>query len=164
MSPSVQEIRGITDQVEGWLGKREGPYLYALAKIGSKKGAVVEIGSWKGKSTIWLAKGSQEVKGGKIYAVDPHVGGADQEQIGYKNVRTEEEFIANIRKAGVESMVVPVVKTSTEAVQGWNHPIGLLWIDGDHSYESVHNDFFSWVPTLFWGGLSHFTTRIRGRE
>ena len=152
-SPSNQEIRAIADRVDGWLGKREGPYLYKLARIGSKIGVVVEIGSWKGKSTIWLAKGSGSVRGGKVYAIDPHIGGADQEKIGYRNVRTEEEFRLNIRMAGVDSHVVPLVKTSEEAVREWDQPIGLLWIDGDHSYESVHNDFFSWEPWVVEGGV-----------
>lgn len=56
-SETLQYIRQMTDSVDGWLGRREGPYLYALAQIGSRLGAVVEIGSWKGKSTIWLAGG-----------------------------------------------------------------------------------------------------------
>lgn len=140
-STSVQQIRRITDKVDGWLGSREGPYLYSLAKVASPMGAVVEIGSWKGKSTIWLAKGCQAVNGEKLYAVDPHRGGS------------EEEFRKNIGMAGVDSFVTPIVKTSMEAVRGWDRPIGLLWIDGDHSYESVRHDFFSWEPKVVESGI-----------
>jgi len=86
----IRNIQKITSNVDGWLGKREGPYIYSLAKIGATRGVVVEIGSWKGKSTIWLAKGSEAVQGGKVYAIDPHIGGADQEKLGYKNINTEE--------------------------------------------------------------------------
>lgn len=150
---SLRNVQRIAALVDGWLGKREGPYLYALAKIGSCLGVVVEIGSWKGKSTIWLANGSLAVKGGKVYAIDPHVGGPDQEMIGLRDVRTEAEFRDNLRKAGVESAVVSIVKPSMEVLKAWDKPIGLLWIDGDHRYESVRDDFFGWEPHVGEGGL-----------
>lgn len=140
-SDSLKSIREITDQVDGWLGSREGPYLYFLAKMGSRLGAVVEIGSWKGKSTIWLAKGCEAVLGAKVYSVDPHGDGS------------EKEFRQNIRMAGVEPFLVPLVKPSMEAVKRWDQPIGLLWIDGDHSYGSVRSDFFSWEPHVVEGGI-----------
>ena len=140
-SDSLKDIQKITDQVDGWLGRREGPYLYSLAKIGSQLGVVVEIGSWKGKSTIWLAKGCEAVLGAKVCAIDPHGGGS------------EKEFRQNIRLAGVEPFLIPIVKTSMEAVKGWDQPIGLLWIDGDHSYESVRNDFFCWEPYVVERGM-----------
>ncbi len=138
---SVQEIKKITDKVDGWLGRKEGQYLYSLAKLGSKLGGVVEIGSWKGKSTIWLAKGCEATPGAKLYAIDPHRGGS------------EEEFRRNIRMAGVESVLVPIVQASMDAVQGWEQPIGLLWIDGDHRYESVRDDFFVWERHVVEGGI-----------
>lgn len=150
---SVQEIQKITDKVEGWLGKREGPYLYSLAKIGSTNGVIVEIGSWKGRSTIWLAKGSEAVHGGKVYAIDPHVGSPELKELGYQEKHTLEEFSLNIRMAGVESVVKPVVKTSVDAMKDWSLPIGLLWIDGDHEYESVKEDFFGWEPYVVEGGI-----------
>lgn len=154
MSPvTIQEIRAVVDKVDGWLGKREGPYLYSLAKLGSQLGVIVEIGSWKGKSTVWLAKGSEAGRGTQVYAIDPHVGGPDQEKLGYKNVNTVEEFGKNIKLAGVETIVTPLVMASMQAVEGWNSPIGLLWIDGDHSYDSVRSDFYSWEPFVTEGGI-----------
>ena len=152
-SLSIQEIQKITDRVDGWLGKWEGPYLYSLAKIGSTKGAIIEIGSWKGKSTIWLAKGSKAVNGEKVYAIDPHIGGPDYEKLGYKDIHTEGEFKENIRIAGVESIVILLVETSMEVVRRWDLPIGFLWIDGDHGYKSVRDDFFSWEPYVVEGGV-----------
>ncbi|MBM2805376.1 MAG: hypothetical protein HW419_3269, partial [Deltaproteobacteria bacterium] len=89
---SIDRIHALSDRVEGFLGRREGPYLFRLAKRGARLGVIVEIGSWKGKSTIWLAKGSEAVKGQLIYAIDPHTGGADFETLGYTKVDTEKEF------------------------------------------------------------------------
>ena len=54
------------------LTPNEGRYLYKLAQLNHGKGAIVEIGIWKGKSTIWLAFGSMGAGGDKVYAIDPH--------------------------------------------------------------------------------------------
>jgi predicted O-methyltransferase YrrM len=153
---SVEEIGRIAQGVEGWLGRREGRYLYALARVGSEKGVIVEIGSWKGKSTIYLAEGSRAGGGASVYAVDPHVGGPDQEKLGIRDVNTEAEFRENIRRAGVDGLVIPVVQASMDAVRGWSKPIGLLWIDGDHRYESVRDDFVFWEPHVVEGGILAF--------
>lgn len=155
-SPFIQEICAIADRVDGWLGKREGPYLYELARIGSKIGVVVEIGSWKGKSTVWLAKGSAAINGGRIYAIDPHVGSPELKMLGYSEADTHGEFLKNIRTAGIESLVHPLIKTSMEALKEWSFPIGLLWIDGDHNYESVRSDFFGWEPFVVDEGIIAF--------
>ena len=90
------EVRRYTANVEGWLDDSEGAYLYSLAQQCSKLGCIVEIGSWKGKSTIWLAKGSESVGGEKVYAIDPHT----PDGISEKGLRE------NLRMAGVESTVV----------------------------------------------------------
>jgi|GEM_PF-1024736 len=130
-----------TAKVEGWLTEKEGLYLYSLAKVCCKLGCIVEIGSWKGKSTIWLANGIRAVGGGKVYAIDPHWEG------------TLESFKQNIEDAGVESIVIPVLKTSMDALRDWDKPIGLLWIDGDHDYRSVRSDFLGWFPHVVKGGV-----------
>lgn len=140
-SKTLKYIRQLTDSVDGWLGRREGPYLYALAQIGSQLGAVVEIGSWKGKSTIWLAGGCGSAPEAKFYAIDPHEHGS------------EEEFRRNMKRAGFDSLVCAIVKPSMEALKLWNQPIGLLWIDGDHRYESVKSDFLGWEPFVVEGGI-----------
>lgn len=89
--------------VPGMLSQNEGEYLYHLAQLNPAKGVIVEIGSWKGKSTICLALGSMAVSGEKVYAVDPHKPLAEE---GYTE-DTEAQFRENIRNAGVESHVVP---------------------------------------------------------
>jgi hypothetical protein len=138
---SIRETRKIADRVDGYLGRREGAYLYSLAKLTAGKGDVVEIGSFKGKSTIWLANGRKANPGEKIFAVDPHKYG------------TEQEFRQNIMAAGVDDVIIPIVKPSAEAVLTWSRSIGLLWIDGGHSYDEVRTDFISWEPFVSDGGV-----------
>lgn len=142
------------------LSQNEGEYLYHLAQLNPAKGVIVEIGSWKGKSTICLALGSMAVSGEKVYAVDPHKPLAEE---GYTE-DTEAQFRENIRNAGVESHVVPMVMASEEAAKGWIEPIRLLWIDGDHRYEQVKLDFHLWEPHVIESGIvaMHDTIRKKG--
>ena len=147
-------------KVPGMLTQNEVEYLYRLGQLNPGKGVIVEIGSWKGKSTICLARGSMAVGGEKVYAIDPHRPLAEE---GYVE-DTEAEFLTNITQAGVETHVVPMVLTSKEAVTGWNQPVRLLWIDGDHRYEYVKQDFLLWEPHVIEGGIiaMHDTIRKQG--
>jgi len=153
----LEVINNFVSKIDGWLSFEEGKFLYETAKGISGKGVIVEIGSWKGKSTVWLAKGSQAGKKVKVYAVDPHTG-ADEQKIQYGNeIWTFEEFKGNIKKAGIENLVVPIVKTSEEAALGWDgEPIELLWIDGAHDYEFVKKDFDLWSKYIVEEGIIAF--------
>ena len=150
---SISETKRITRNVEGWMYLEEEVWLYRAAKK-VEKGAIVEIGSWKGLSTIWLAKGSQAGHKAKVYAIDPHIGAEEHKQKG--KVWTYDIFLANIKKAEIEDIAIPIVKTSEEANKKWNKPIGLLFIDGAHDYELVKLDFELWYPHLIKGGIIAF--------
>ena len=150
------QVKATIEKVDGWLTESEIKYLYSLACRGPGQGALVEIGSWKGKSTIILASGSRAVGREKVYAIDHHKGGLDQDQLGYEGVNTEAEFRQNIKAAGIEDHVIPMVMKSEEAIRGWEKPIRLLWIDGDHHYETVKNDFLLWEPYVITGGVIAF--------
>lgn len=128
-------------RVETAVSKCELELLYNLATNCSKEKAIVEIGSFKGASTIALGMGAKYGHKNKVYAIDPHKGGSLP------------EFIDNIKNAGLENVVKPIIKTSEEASKGWNEPIELLWIDGDHRYEMAKLDFEKFVPHLIEGGV-----------
>ncbi|MDW8321375.1 MAG: class I SAM-dependent methyltransferase [Armatimonadota bacterium] len=158
-----QELLALTEQVEGWLTVEEGTLLYQLARACTGRGAIVEIGSFKGKSTIWLAKGSQAGAGAKVFAIDPHTG-SEEHRRSEKPVWTYDDFLANLRRAGVEELVEPIVATSADAAAQFDQPVELLFIDGDHRYEMVRQDFDLWFPKLLEGGylLMHDTIRWEG--
>jgi predicted O-methyltransferase YrrM len=147
-------------RLPGMLTLEEEKYLYRLAQTAPGKGAIVEIGSWKGKSTIYLALGSIAAGGEKVYAVDPHTPLPVE---GYTE-DTRAEFLQNIRDAQVEPQVVPLLMTSEEAARNWSRPIRLLWIDGDHRYEQAKQDFLLWEPHVVEGGViaMHDTIRKKG--
>ena len=80
--------------VDGWLNDEQGAALFDAAAGCSGRGAIVEIGSWKGRSTIWLAHGAR-LAGQPLFAVDPHVHSRED-----PSARTLDEFSENIRRAG----------------------------------------------------------------
>lgn len=134
-------------EIPGWLAAEEAELLYSLAK-NCAKGEIVEIGSWKGKSTVFLAKGSLAGNSLKIQAIDPHKG--------YDGKSTLKEFKNNIKTAGVSGIVVPVVKTSEEAAKSFNKPVEFIFIDGSHEYDDVKKDFGLWFPKIAEGGIMAF--------
>ncbi|HET7721599.1 MAG TPA: class I SAM-dependent methyltransferase, partial [Acidimicrobiales bacterium] len=144
------------DAVDGWLSRREGEALYELARAcRAGHGVIVEIGSWKGKSTIWLGNGSKAGQSVPIYAVDPHIGFPDVPET-YGVIKTFEEFKRNIEAAGVDDVVTPLVMTSEEAAAGFTEPVALLFVDGVHQYEYVKSDFEYWFPKVRDGGVMVF--------
>jgi predicted O-methyltransferase YrrM len=155
----TEEIKKIVGKVEGWLSDVEGEFLYRTAKNCRGKGAIVEIGSWKGKSTIWLGKGSQAGNRTKVFAIDPHTGSSEHKKT-YIEVWTFEEFKRNIKRADVDDIVIPVVKTSEEAAKDFQEKVEFLFIDGAHEYESVKLDFELWFPKLVNGGIIAFHDTI----
>jgi hypothetical protein len=107
------------------------------------EGCIVEVGSWRGMSTIALANGARV----PVYAIEPHeeftgvLGG----MFGPDDRRA---FFENLLEAGVVEKVRLVNLSSEVVAPGWELPVGLLWIDGDHRYEGVKRDFTSWEPHL----------------
>ena len=141
---NFDNIKRSTGSIEGWLTADEGKFLYYAARNCIGTGVIVEIGSWKGKSTSYIGKGSKAGKRIKVYAIDPHIEG------------TCEEFKRNIKNAGLIDIVIPVVKTSKEAAKDFTEPVEFIFIDGDHEYESVKKDFELWFPKLINRGIIAF--------
>ncbi len=140
--------------VEGWLTEKEAELLYNTAKISS--GNIVEIGAWKGLSTIFLSLGLIQGKNdNKIYSIDHHTGSKEHQK---KNceIFTLPEFSENIRKFNVGHVIRTVVTTSAKASKHINSKISLIFIDGSHEYKDVKNDFILWWQKLEIGGIIMF--------
>lgn len=152
---SFTDAKKYGDTTEGFLQKDEGPLLYHLAR-NVKKGCIVEVGSWKGKSTVWIGWAIKDSKK-KIpfFAIDPHTG-SEEHQIKKKKVWTFDEFKTNIKNGKVSSVVKPLVMTSEEAVGKIKQPVAFVFIDGDHAYEAVKKDFELWFPKVRVGGVMAF--------
>lgn len=151
------------NKVKGFLAEDEAEALYQHALLQSRRGPCLEIGSYCGKSTIYLASACKE-NNGLLYAVDHHRG-SEEHQLGEEYhdpdlynktdalMDSFTEFRRNIRKAGVEEVVVPLVANSQLASQYWAIPLSMVFIDGGHSIEAALMDYRSWAPHLMKGGM-----------
>lgn len=146
----LQHVRTI----EGWLSDHEALLLYNLA-LKAPEGAIVEIGSWKGKSTVCLGIGRKESgRIGKVYAVDPHKGELTND--GKKYSSTYISFLRTLTRNKLTETVVPIIKTSRSAARSWRKPISVLFIDGIHDYNHAREDFLLWMDTVRDGGFVAF--------
>lgn len=136
--------------IEGWLSEAQGRALHQAAAQASGRGAIVEIGSWKGRSTAWLAHGARE-RGLRVLAVDPHVHSRED-----PDARTFDAFQRNLDRAGLLEAVDPLVMTSAEAVRLVTAPVEVLFVDGDHSVEGARRDAELWLPRVMAGGTVMF--------
>ena len=144
-----------TGNVGGWLTEAEGLSLYNAAKKIKSGNVVVEVGSWKGKSTICLGNGSKDGNKVKIFAIDPHIGSPEHHKM-FGKVDTFDEFKQNISRAGISEFVEPIRDTSENAAKNFNHKIEFAFIDGAHEYNFVKLDFDSWFPKVMNGGILAF--------
>jgi len=144
----ASELRRVLADVPGWLGDEEALALYEAARTCTGRGAIVEIGSWRGRSTICLALGSKDGPGVPVVAIDRHTD------------KTFVDFQENIRRAGIADLVRPIRATSDEAFTEFDEPIELIFIDASHKYDDVRRDFDQWVPLVVEGGTvaMHDTT------
>jgi len=145
---NASDLRRVLADVPGWLGDEEALALYEAARTCTGRGAIVEIGSWRGRSTICLALGSKDGPGVPVVAIDRHTD------------KTFVDFQENIRRAGIADLVRPIRATSDEAFTEFDEPIELIFIDASHKYDDVRRDFDQWVPLVVEGGTvaMHDTT------
>lgn len=151
------------ETVKGFLAPEEGEALYKLARDTAALGPALEIGSYCGKSTVYLAAGAAE-SDGLVYAVDHHQG-SEEHQPGEEYhdpalYRDEDgvmdsfgEFRRTLRRAGLEQTVVPIVAPSARAARHWQSPLGLVFIDGGHSEAAAQTDYCAWAPKVAPGGV-----------
>jgi len=145
----------LLNNVKGFLDSQEGQCLYDIALEASRLGPCLEIGSYCGKSTIYLATACKE-NNSILFSIDHHRGSEEQQpgeayfdselfnpETG--QVDTLDEFRKTIKAAGLENTVVPMVCESEVAARLWATPLSLVFIDGGHSFESAFKDYSSWA-------------------
>jgi hypothetical protein len=141
-------------EVEGWLSDDQARRLWNAATTLRPPGRIVEIGSFRGRSTIVLRLAAPE--GVELVAIDPH-GGGDRgpQEIDPDLLRGEEDhraFHANLEKAGVAATVRHVRRPSDQAHGEVKGPIDLLYVDGAHRYGPARADINGWGELVRLGG------------
>lgn len=141
-------------KIKGFLDEEEGLALYRYALIVRPLGACLEIGSYCGKSSVYLGKACQET-GNTLFSVDHHRG-SEEHQLGEEyhdadlydpaseQINSLPLFQRTISLANLDCSVVPIVCSSQVLVKNWDMKLGLVFIDGGHSVEQAMHDCLQW--------------------
>ena len=138
--------------LDGLISEDIGEVLYASARAVRAEHVIVELGSYRGMSTCYLAAGSRDGRGAKVYAVDTWSEDVSDWRASVKDYLPSPEyadFERQLREHRLWSRVTPVQALSASAGLAYTgKPVGLLYIDADHHYASVMADFEAWSPHL----------------
>jgi len=148
---------------KGWMPEDEGRLLFEESLRCLPHGPVLEVGTYCGKSAIYLGAAAAELGTGTVFTVDHHRG-SEEVQPGWEHhdpevvdaasgrVDSLPFFRRTMEKAGLEDRVVAVVGASATVAAHWRTPLSLLFIDGGHGEEPAHQDYTGWARWLRSGG------------
>ncbi len=151
------------DSVKGFLETDEGEALYRAALESGHLGPCLEIGSYCGRSTVYLGTAARAA-GTVLFALDHHRG-SEENQPGWEYhdpslwddkagaLDTLPVFRDTLRRAGLEDSVVALVGRSATVAAHWTTPLGFIFIDGGHSMAAALDDYRGWSGRLRGGGI-----------
>ncbi len=163
MSELSADDRNRAEAARGFMPPKEGLALHAWASECSTSGPFLEVGSYCGKSAIYLGAAARDA-GRLLFALDHHRG-SEENQPGWEFhepdlvdpatnlIDTLPTFRSTIHQAGLEGVVVAVVGDSPKVASSWDTELALLFIDGGHGVEPAHLDYEGWTPKISPGGL-----------
>ena len=158
MNPEFIEQQLNDHSVKGFLPANEASLLFEVAATAAQKGSLLEIGSYCGRSAVYLAHAAQQ-SNQIVYSVDHHRG-SEEHQLGEgyhdgdlfdsdaQRVDSLPEMRKNLRLCNVEDVVVPVVARSEKLARYWATPLAFIFVDGGHSEEQAKADCLRWVKHL----------------
>ncbi|SEG94530.1 Predicted O-methyltransferase YrrM [Nonomuraea solani] len=160
------ELLYAAKHAKGFMPPAEGLALYETACRYGKLGPICEIGTYCGKSAIYLGAAARQA-GSVVVTVDHHRG-SEEIQPGWAHhdptlvdprfgkMDSLPTFRTTIAAAGLEEEVIAIVGRSERVAGLWNRPLGMLFIDGGHSEEPVTRDYEGWAPHVMTGGALVF--------
>jgi len=159
-------FRQAAEAARGFMPPAEGEALYETAAQYAQVGPIAEIGTYCGKSTIYLAAAARQA--GQLVVTVDHHRGSEEIQPGWEHHDPElvdratgkmdslPFFRATLAGAGLEQHVIAVIGTSADVSRLWRTPLGMLFIDGGHSEANVVIDYEGWAPWVAVGGVLAF--------
>jgi predicted O-methyltransferase YrrM len=151
---TVEEILALAADADGWMTEAQGRRLHHAAARCHAPARIVEIGSFRGRSTIVLA--ASAAAGVEVVAIDPHAGNdrGPGEIDGYvaEAASDRDAFLGNLERAGVADRVRHVARFSDAAHAEVADPIDVLYIDGAHRYAPARADIAHWGRRVPVGG------------
>jgi predicted O-methyltransferase YrrM len=162
IAPMPPGLRRAAEAAKGFMPPDEGVALYRTAAAYARLGPILEVGTYCGKSTIYLAAAARQA--GRLVVTVDHHHGSQENQPGWEyhdpalvdertgRLDTLPHFRATIAQAGLEDQVIAVVATSADAAAIWGKPCGMVFIDGGHSAAAAQADYQGWAPWVARGG------------
>lgn len=163
VTPFPDDLARIAEAVKGFMPPDEGIALHAAAVAYARPGGVaVEIGTYCGKSTVYLGHAALTT-GSTVVTIDHHRG-SEEHQVGWEyhdetlvdrgtglfdTLPTLRRVLAT---ADLEQVVVPMIGRSVAVSRWWRTPVDLAFIDGGHTDEAAQHDFHGWAPWVRLGG------------
>jgi predicted O-methyltransferase YrrM len=151
---------------EGFMPDDEGLALHAAGRTAAAVGPLLEIGTYCGKSAIYLGAAAR-AEGTVVFTVDHHHG-SEENQAGWEHhdtrlvdprtgrMDTLPWFRRTIEDAGLEDVVIGVIGDSPTVAAHWATPLGLVFVDGGHAFEVTQRDYEGWARHVAPGGLLVF--------
>jgi predicted O-methyltransferase YrrM len=150
----MSDLDAALEGVEGWFSPEQVARVVERAAAVPPTGRIVEIGSFRGRSMIAIARSAPD--GTEIVAIDPHAGNdrGPQEIEGFEDEAAIDSkvFLTNLERAGVRDRVTYVRKFSHDALGDVPGPIDLLHVDGAHRYTPASDDIATWGAKVVDGG------------
>jgi MMP 1-O-methyltransferase len=166
MTTWIETHRGWLKRIKGFLDDQEGRVLYDLAREAGRCGPCLEVGSYCGKSTVYIARACKENRS-ILFSIDHHKG-SEEQQPGEEyfdpdlfdfqtfQVDTFQTFRDTLSRAELLDTVVPLVCRSDVAARSWSMQLAMVFIDGGHAAETVRLDYESWARHVLPGGYLVF--------
>ncbi|HMG65470.1 MAG TPA: class I SAM-dependent methyltransferase [Streptosporangiaceae bacterium] len=155
-------LAAAAEQARGFMPPDEGLALFETAAAYAVRGPVAEIGTYCGKSTIYLAAAARQA--GQVVVTVDHHHGSEENQPGWEyhdaglvdpatgRLDTLPHFRATLAAAGLEEHVIAIVGRSAAVAALWGAPLGMLFIDGGHTDAAAVADYEGWAPRVAPGG------------
>ncbi len=160
LPPTPHLVYHVASQVRGWCFPDQGRALYRLAaESDGSEGAIVEIGSAWGLSATWTAWGIRHSPNPDrtMHCIDTFTDLPARDRVRQPNGSSLAEFRKNADYAGTRDHITIRQGRSDEQAAAWDAgPIGQLYIDAWHTYESCRNDLLRWEPYLAAGAIVGF--------
>jgi predicted O-methyltransferase YrrM len=156
------ELRHAAEAARGFMPPPEGQALFETAAAYAGVGPIAEIGTYCGKSTIYLAAAASQA--GQVVVTIDHHHGSEENQPGWEyhdpamvdpatgRLDTLPHFRSTLSAAGLEEHVIAVVGWSAAVSRLWRTPLGMLFIDGGHTDAAAVTDYEGWAPWVALGG------------
>ncbi|WP_082310364.1 class I SAM-dependent methyltransferase [Nonomuraea sp. SBT364] len=159
-------LRYAAEHAKGFMPSQEGLALFEVACEYGPRGPICEIGTYCGKSAIYLGAAARQT-GSVVVTVDHHRGSEEIQpgwahhdptlvDLRFGKMDSLPTFRTTIASAGLEDEVIAIVGGSERVAALWATPLGMLFIDGGHSEEPVTRDYEGWAPHVVIGGALVF--------